>query len=75
MTRPAPVLHATGYMRALGIEGSLPVPVLVTGTDRVAFMHEKLVRRLGHLPGVRVLPSPFTGNPSRRERAVSERAS
>jgi len=37
-------------MRTIGVkakvEGFLPVPSLVAGTDRVAFMHENLVRRL-----------------------------
>jgi hypothetical protein len=30
----------------VSVEGLLPVPSLVAGTDRVAFMHENLVRRL-----------------------------
>lgn len=62
----APLRH----MRALGVEprvevsveGFLAVPSLVAGTDRIAFIHEKLARRLGHLSGVRMLPSPLPDN-------------
>jgi DNA-binding transcriptional LysR family regulator len=62
----APLRH----MRAMGVEprvevsveGFLPVPSLVAGTDRVAFMHEKLARRLGDQDKVRILPSPLPDN-------------
>ena len=62
----APLRH----MRALGVEprvevsveGFLPVPSLVAGTDRIAFMHEKLIRNLGYQEGLRVLPSPLPDN-------------
>lgn len=62
----APLRH----MRSLGVEpqvevsveGFLAVPALVVGTDRVAFMHEKLVRRIGDPRGIRILPSPLPDN-------------
>jgi DNA-binding transcriptional LysR family regulator len=54
-------------MRSLGIEpyvevsvdGFLAVPFLVAGTDRIAFIQERLAQRFTNLTGVRVLPSPL----------------
>jgi DNA-binding transcriptional LysR family regulator len=59
----APLRH----MRAQGVEprvevsveGFLAVPSLIQGTDRVAFVHEKLARLFTHLADIRVLPSPL----------------
>lgn len=54
-------------LRALGVEphveitveSFLAVPFLVAGTDRIAFVQEKLARRFSGLVDVRVLPSPL----------------
>jgi DNA-binding transcriptional LysR family regulator len=54
-------------LRAMGIEprvevsveGFLSVPFLVAGTDRIAFIQERLAQRFTNLAGVRVLPSPL----------------
>jgi DNA-binding transcriptional LysR family regulator len=62
----APLRH----MRAMGldpqvqvsVEGFLAVPALVAGTERIAFIHEKLARRIGTVPGIRVVPSPLPDN-------------
>jgi DNA-binding transcriptional LysR family regulator len=46
----------------LSVEGFLVVPSLIAGTDRIAFIQEKLARRFTDLAGVRVLPSPLPNN-------------
>lgn len=58
---------ATQQLRSLGVEprvevvvdGFLPMPFLVAGTNRVALIQERLARRLAASAGVRVLPCPF----------------
>jgi DNA-binding transcriptional LysR family regulator len=55
------------HLRSLGVEpqvevsveGFLAVPSLIAGTDRIAFMHERLVQRLPLSVGIRVVPSPL----------------
>ncbi|MCZ0999473.1 LysR family transcriptional regulator [Streptomyces mirabilis] len=57
-------------LRAVGIEPRIEIsvdsfhaaPDLVAGTDRIAFIPERLARRVIDFPGVRVLPSPLTRN-------------
>ena len=51
----------------VSVEGFLAVPSLIAGTDRVAFMHERLARRFAHLTEIRILPSPL---PSEEHLAV-----
>ena len=43
----------------VSVEGFLAVPSLIEGTDRVAFVHEKLAQRFSHLAGIRIVPSPL----------------
>jgi DNA-binding transcriptional LysR family regulator len=63
LSAAAPLRH----MRSLGVEpqvevsveGFLAVPSLIAGTDRIAFIHEKLIQRLPRSPAIRVVPSPL----------------
>jgi DNA-binding transcriptional LysR family regulator len=41
------------------VDGFLPMPFLVAGTNRVALIQQQLARRLAEPAGVRVLPCPF----------------
>lgn len=65
--RPTAFTPAAQQLRTLGIEprvqvvveSFLPVPALVTGTDRIALVQQRLADRLGRADGLRVLPCPF----------------
>jgi DNA-binding transcriptional LysR family regulator len=44
-------------------ESFLALPFLVSGTDRVGLVHERLARRVAAAADVRVLPCPFEAAP------------
>ena len=64
---PTAFAPAIQQLRAIGVEprvevvvdGFLPMPFLVAGTNRVALIQERLAHRLAAPAGVRVLPCPF----------------
>jgi DNA-binding transcriptional LysR family regulator len=64
---PTAFAPAIQQLRTIGVEprvevvvdGFLPMPFLVAGTNRVALIQERLARRLAAATGVRVLPCPF----------------
>lgn len=64
---PTAFAPAAQQLRMIGVEprvavvvdGFLPMPFLVAGTDRVALLQEHLARRMAGLAAVRVLPCPF----------------
>jgi DNA-binding transcriptional LysR family regulator len=63
---PAGAIPPLRRLRALGIDPRMEVftdsfvtvPFLVAGSNRVAFLQERLARRLAPLAAVRILPSP-----------------
>lgn len=63
VSAPGPLRH----MRAQGmephvevsVEGFLAVPSLIEGTDRVAFVHERLAQRFTNQADIRILASPL----------------
>ncbi|MGY1708860.1 LysR family transcriptional regulator [Geodermatophilus sp. SYSU D00758] len=68
---PTASTPAARQMRMLGIEprvqvvteSFLTVPGLVAGSDRIALLQERLVRRLPPDAGIRALPCPFEAGP------------
>jgi DNA-binding transcriptional LysR family regulator len=64
---PTAFAPAAQQLRMFGIEprvevvvdGFLPMPFLVAGTNRVALVQEHLARRMAGLAGIRRLPCPF----------------
>src|SRR5262249_48036465 len=69
--RSEPAVPPLRALRSLGVEphidvvtdGFLSVPFLVAGSDRVAFLHERLARRLAAAVPIRVLRSPVPAPP------------
>ena len=64
---PTAYAPAAQQLRTIGIEprvevvvdGFLPMPFLVVGTNRVALIQERLAHQVAESAGVRVLPCPF----------------
>jgi len=64
---PTAFAPAAQQLRTVGVEprvevvvdGFLPMPFLVAGTNRVAFIQERLARQVAPGAGVRVMPCPF----------------
>ncbi|MEJ3746518.1 LysR family transcriptional regulator [Actinomycetes bacterium KLBMP 9797] len=64
---PTAYAPAAQQLRTIGVEprvevvvdGFLPMPFLVAGTNRVALIQERLARRAAGPAGVRVMPCPF----------------
>jgi len=64
---PTAFTPAVQQLRSIGVEPDihvvaesfLPVPFLVSGTDRVALLQARLAERLAPAAGVRVLPCPW----------------
>jgi len=64
---PTAFAPAAQQLRTIGIEprvevvvdGFLPMPYLVAGTNRVALIQERLARQVADATGVRVMPCPF----------------
>lgn len=69
--RPTAFTPATLQMRARGIEPRISMvvesfvtlPLLITGTDRVALIQHRLADRFRGVPGLRVLECPFPADP------------
>lgn len=68
---PTAFAPAARQLRMIGIEprvdvvvdGFLPMPFLVAGTNRIALLQEHLAHRMAAATGVRVLPCPFEAVP------------
>ena len=64
---PTAFAPAAQQLRMIGVEprvqvvvdGFLPMPFLVAGTDRVALLQEHLARRIAGVADIRILPCPF----------------
>ncbi len=64
---PTAFAPATQQLRMLGVEprvevvvdGFLPMPFLVAGTNRAALLQEQLARRMAAAADIRILPCPF----------------
>jgi DNA-binding transcriptional LysR family regulator len=69
--RPAAFSHPARQLSALGItprvdlvvENFLSLPMLITGTDRVALVPERLVQRLRGFTDIRILTCPYVTTP------------